>query len=63
MDSVAEIRPMDNGRLCLIGRSGEQRYLNAKVLRIRLLEHKIILEKMNDFRNVNEVQVNEEVHR
>ncbi|MCC7201988.1 MAG: CooT family nickel-binding protein [Nitrospirae bacterium] len=62
MDGVAEIRPLESGRLCLTGLSGEQRFLNARVLRIRLLEHKIILEKVNESRNVSEGRVNKEVH-
>jgi len=46
MEGVAAMRPLEDGRLYLMSISGEQRFIAAKVLWIRMLEHKIILEKV-----------------
>lgn len=46
MEGAAVMKPMEDGRLYLMGLSGEQRYIAAKALWVRLLEHKIILEKV-----------------
>jgi len=56
MEGVAGISPMDDGRLCLTGLSGEQRYLTAKVLHISMLEHKIIMEKVKEPRLMTVLQ-------
>ena len=46
MEGVADIEPTEDGRVNLTSISGEHRYLKANVLRVRLMEHKIILEKV-----------------
>lgn len=45
LDSVDILEPQEGGKIYLRNLEGEQRVLTAKIKRIRLVEHKIILEK------------------
>lgn len=44
MERVSSIVPMKDGRLYLMDLSGEQKFINARIQRVMLIDHKIILE-------------------
>lgn len=44
MKGVNSIAPMKDGRLYLISLSGEQKIINGSILRVVLIDHKIVLE-------------------
>ena len=46
LDSVDILEPQEGGKIYLRNLEGEQRVLTARIKRIRLVEHKIILEKI-----------------
>ena len=45
LDSVDILEPQEGGKIYLKNLAGEQKVLTARLKRIRLLEHKIVLEK------------------
>lgn len=45
LDSVDILEPQEGGKIYLRNLAGEQKVLTARIKRIRLVEHKIILEK------------------
>lgn len=45
LDSVDILEPQEGGKIYLRNLAGEQKTLTARIKKIRLLEHKIILEK------------------
>lgn len=47
MDNVVTIRP-ESGRLLLVDLFGEQRYIDARIKELRLLEHEVILEQNSE---------------
>jgi len=48
LDSVDILEPQEGGRIYLRSLTGEQKTLMARIKRIRLIEHKIILEKTGE---------------
>lgn len=48
LDSVDILEPREGGKIYLRNLAGEQKVLTAKIKRIRLLEHKIVLEKTEE---------------
>jgi predicted RNA-binding protein len=48
LDSVDIVEPREEGKIYLQNLSGEQKIITARIKRIRLLEHKIILEKLDE---------------
>lgn len=48
LDSVDILEPQEGGKIYLRNLEGEQRVLTARIKRIRLVEHKIILEKTEE---------------
>ncbi|MDD5434658.1 MAG: CooT family nickel-binding protein [Nitrospira sp.] len=46
LDSVDILEPQEGGKIYLRNLEGEQRVITARIKRIRLVEHKIILEKI-----------------
>lgn len=47
MDNVVTIRP-ESGRLLLVDLFGEQRYVDARIKELRLLEHEVVLEQNSE---------------
>ncbi len=45
LDSVDVLEPQEGGKIYIRNLSGEQKTLTARIKRIRLVEHKIILER------------------
>lgn len=45
MKNVVSITPQDDERLLLIDLFGERKLVNAKLVDIRLLDHKVIIEE------------------
>lgn len=45
LDSVDILEPQEGGKIYMRNLEGEQKVLTARIKRIRLVEHKIILEK------------------
>lgn len=45
LDSVDVLEPQEGGKIYMRNLAGEQKTLTASIKRIRLVEHKIILEK------------------
>lgn len=48
LDSVDILEPQEGGKIYLRNLTGEQKTLTARIKRIRLVEHKIILEKTGE---------------
>lgn len=48
LDSVDILEPQEGGKIYLRNLTGEQKTLTARIKRIRLVEHKIILEKIGE---------------
>lgn len=48
LDSVDILEPQEGGKIYLRNLTGEQKTLTARIKRIRLVEHKIILEKIEE---------------
>lgn len=48
LDSVDILEPQEGGKIYLRNLAGEQKVLTAKIKKIRLLEHKIVLEKTEE---------------
>ena len=48
LDSVDILEPREGGKIYLRNLAGEQKVLSAKIKRIRLVEHKIVLEKTEE---------------
>ena len=48
LDSVDILEPQEGGKIYLRNLAGEQKVLTARIKRIRLVEHKIILEKIEE---------------
>lgn len=46
LDSVDVLEPQEGGKIYLRNLTGEQKTVTARIKRIRLVEHKIILEKV-----------------
>ncbi len=45
LDSVDVLEPQEGGKIYMKNLAGEQKTVSASIKRIRLVEHKIILEK------------------
>ena len=48
LDSVDIVEPREGGKLYIQNLVGEQTTITARIKRIRLLEHKIIIEKTDE---------------
>ncbi|MBI5038781.1 MAG: CooT family nickel-binding protein [Nitrospirae bacterium] len=48
LDSVDILEPQEGGKIYLRSLAGEQKILTARIKRIRLVEHKIVLEKIEE---------------
>jgi len=48
LDSVDILEPQEGGKIYMRNLAGEQKTLTARIKRIRLVEHKIVLEKTGD---------------
>ena len=48
LESVDILEPREGGKLYLRNLSGEQKIISARIKKIRLLEHKIILERIEE---------------
>ncbi len=48
LDSVDILEPQEGGKIYLRNLAGEQKVLTARIKRIKLLEHKIVLEKIEE---------------
>ena len=48
LDSVDILEPQEGGKIYLRSLAGEQKILTARIKRIRLVEHKIVLEKTEE---------------
>jgi predicted RNA-binding protein len=48
LDSVDILEPQEGGKIYLRSLAGEQKILTARIKRIRLVEHKIVLEKTGE---------------
>ncbi len=48
LDSVDILEPQEGGRIYMRNLEGEQRVITAQIKRIRLVEHKIVLEKTEE---------------
>jgi predicted RNA-binding protein len=46
LDSVDVLEPQEGGKIYLRNLTGEQKTVTARIKRIKLVEHKIILEKV-----------------
>ena len=46
LDSVDVLEPQEGGKIYMRNLTGEQKTVTARIKRIRLVEHKIILEKV-----------------
>lgn len=47
MDNVVTIKP-ESGRLLLVDLFGEQRFVDARIKELRLLEHEVVLEQNSE---------------
>ena len=48
LDSVDILEPQEGGKIYMRNLAGEQKILTARIKRIRLVEHKIVLEKTEE---------------
>ncbi len=48
LDSVDILEPQEGGKIYMRNLAGEQKTLTARIKRIRLVEHKIVLEKTGE---------------
>ncbi len=48
LDSVDILEPQEGGKIYLRNLAGEQKTLTARIKRIRLVEHKIVIEKIEE---------------
>ncbi len=48
LDSVDILEPQEGGKIYMRNLEGEQRVITAQIKRIRLVEHKIVLEKTEE---------------
>ena len=48
LDSVDILEPQEGGKIYMRNLAGEQKTLTARIKRIRLVEHKIVLEKTEE---------------
>ena len=48
LDSVDILEPQEGGKIYMRNLTGEQKTLTARIKRIRLVEHKIVLEKTGE---------------
>lgn len=48
LDSVDILEPQEGGKIYLRNLAGEQKVVTARIKRIKLVEHKIILEKIEE---------------
>src|SRR3990170_4423650 len=48
LDSVDILEPQEGGKIYMRNLAGEQKILTARIKRIRLVEHKIVLEKIEE---------------